>query len=167
MTDADKLRLTTIPEATTGILIRRPAPEVFEAFVDPAITSRFWFSRGSDRLAAGKQVEWHWDMYGMSTQVLVKEFEPEQRILVDMGVEATPTSVEWTFDARPDGTTYVSIRNFGFTGSGDEVCRAACDSTQGFTFALVGLKALLEHGIELKLVPDVYPDAVVDVWEGN
>ncbi|MBC7990984.1 MAG: polyketide cyclase, partial [Luteimonas sp.] len=28
------------------MLIRRPVAEVFEAFVDPAITSRFWFTRG-------------------------------------------------------------------------------------------------------------------------
>ena len=35
------------PVARTTMLIRRPAAAVFEAFVDPSITSRFWFSRGS------------------------------------------------------------------------------------------------------------------------
>ena len=32
------------PVASAGMLIRRPTAEVFEAFVDPAITARFWFS---------------------------------------------------------------------------------------------------------------------------
>jgi len=36
---------------------------VFEALVDPAITSRFWFSTGTGRLEAGKRVEWKWEMY--------------------------------------------------------------------------------------------------------
>ena len=164
---ARTLELTAIPEAITRMLIRRPAAEVCEAFVDPAITSRFWFTRGSGRLEPGKRVEWHWEMYGASATVDVKEIEQDRRILIDWGdADATPTTVEWTFDARPDGTTYVTIRNFGFTGSGDEVCAAACDSTQGFTFALAGLKAYLEHGIELNLTADAYPDARVEGWEG-
>lgn len=155
--------MTEAPEATTGLLIRRPVSEVFEAFVDPEITTRFWFTRGSGRLEAGKQVQWHWDMYGASATVDVREVEQNRRILVDWGGPGeTPTTVEWTFDDRNDGTTFVRVRNFGFTGSGDDLCRAACDSTQGFTFALAGLKALLEHGIELGITGDVHPDARVD-----
>ena len=44
------------PAARTQMLIRRPVADVFEAFVDPAITSRFWFSRGSSRLTEGEVV---------------------------------------------------------------------------------------------------------------
>ena len=40
----------TAPVARTGMLIRKPAAEVCEAFVDPAVTSRFWFSKGSGPL---------------------------------------------------------------------------------------------------------------------
>jgi uncharacterized protein (DUF2249 family) len=32
----------------------------------------------------------------------------------------------------------------------------------GFTMVLAGLKALLEHGIELNLVADHFPNALVD-----
>ena len=35
------------PVATAGMLIRRPVAEVFEAFANPAVTTRFWFRRGS------------------------------------------------------------------------------------------------------------------------
>jgi uncharacterized protein YndB with AHSA1/START domain len=63
--------------AQTGMLIRRPVTEVFQAFVDPEITSKFWFTKGSGR-------------------------------------------------------------------------------TQGFTFVLSGLKALLEHNVVLNLVADAH-----------
>ena len=46
----------------------------------------------------------------------------------------------------------MSITNSGFTGIRDEVVKKALDSTEGFTFVLAGLKAWLEHGIELNLV---------------
>lgn len=49
-----------MPVAKAEMLIRRPVAEVFEAFVDPSITAKFWFSKGSGRLAVGKDVEWTW-----------------------------------------------------------------------------------------------------------
>ncbi len=42
------------------MLIRRPAAPVFEAFADPAVTARFWFSEGSGQLAPDARVE-GWD----------------------------------------------------------------------------------------------------------
>jgi len=50
-------RLGQVPTSKTGMLIRRPVAEVFEAFVDPAITTRFWFTRSSGRLRARRQAE--------------------------------------------------------------------------------------------------------------
>ena len=40
----------------------------------------------------------------------------------------------------------------------------ALDSTGGFSFLLAGLKAFLDHGIELNLVPDHAPDALAEGW---
>jgi uncharacterized protein YndB with AHSA1/START domain len=142
------------------MLIRRPVAEVFEAFVDPAVTAKFWFSRGSARLAPGKQVEWHWDMYGFSVPVTVKAIEPNQRILVEWPGDGRPAAIEWTFTARPDGTTFVSIANSGFDGDADAMVGQAIASTEGFTFVLAGLKALLEHRVRLNLVPDRHPDGL-------
>jgi len=39
------LQLTQAPVAKTEMLIRKPVAEVFEAFVDPEITRRFWFTK--------------------------------------------------------------------------------------------------------------------------
>lgn len=51
-TPAD-LRLAAAPIAKAEMLIRKPAAEVFAAFVDPAITANFWFTKGSGRLEPG------------------------------------------------------------------------------------------------------------------
>ena len=146
------------PTVTVQMLIRRPAAEVFRAFVDPAITTRFWFTRGSGPLVAGEEVRWDWEMYGVGTTVRVLEIEPDRRILIEW--DEPPCPVEWRFDARPDGTM-MTITTSGFSGSADEVMAKALDSKGGFTFVAAAVKALLEHGVELNVVADQHPDAHV------
>lgn len=150
------MKIQHAPAARTGMLIRKPVAEVFEAFVDPAITSRFWFTRSSGRLQTGEQVRWDWDMYDVSTQVTVKAIEPNRRILIEWGAPDS-TTVEWQFASRPDGTTFVGITHTGFSGDGDDMVKQAVDATDGFALVLAGAKALLEHGIALNLVADRFP----------
>ena len=157
---ANTLQLTQPPVAKAEMLIRKPVAEVFETFVDPAITAKIWFSKGSGRLEPGKQVQWDWEMYGFSVPVAVKAVEPNRRILVEWSGYDTPTTIEWIFTPRPDNTTLVSITNAGFRGDGDAVVAQAISSTEGFTYLLAGAKALLEHGIQLNLVPDRFPDGL-------
>jgi len=149
--------LQTEPIAQAHMLIRRPVAQVFEAFVDPAITSRFWFSRGDGRLDQGKRVMWYWDMYGVSAEVDVRALEKDRRILIDW-----PTPVEWTFSPRGDDATFVTITASGFEGTDDDKVAQAVDAMGGFTMVLAGCKAYLEHGVELKLVEDHNPDFFVE-----
>jgi len=147
------------PTAKVQMLIRKPVAEVFEAFVDPVITTRFWFTKSTGRLKPGKEVRWDWEMYGVSTQVSVKEIEKNERILIEWSGYGTPCPVEWLFAPRADNTTFVSISNWGFSGSDDDVIKQAIDSAGGFALVLAGLKALLEHNVILNLVADHDPDA--------
>jgi uncharacterized protein YndB with AHSA1/START domain len=146
--------------AKAEMLIWSPVANVFEAFVEPAITSKFWFSRGSGKLEAGKTVRWDWEMYGFSVDARVKALEPNKRILVEWSAYGMPTDIEWVFTARRDGTTFVSITNSGFGGSPQEIASNAVGSTEGFSFVLAGAKALLEHNVLLNLVPDRFPDGL-------
>jgi uncharacterized protein YndB with AHSA1/START domain len=160
-TRADTFQLTPVPIVNVGMLIRRPVEEVFEAFVDPAITTKFWFTHGSGRLEPGKRIEWRWEMYDVSVQVDVKEVVPNERILIEWPSYGHGTAtVEWLFTPRPDGTTFVSVTNAGFSGTGDEIVRQALDSMGGFSLLTAGLKAYLEHGIELNLVADRFPPEI-------
>jgi len=148
------------PAARAEMLIRRPVAEVFEAFVDPAITSRFWFSKGDGRLEQGKVVRWEWEMYGFSIQISVKALEPGHRILIEWPGTGTTSTVEWIFTPRPDNSTFVSITNTGFAGNDDEILGQVVGSTEGFTLVLAGLKAFLEHNVILNLVADRFPDGL-------
>jgi len=93
------------------MLLRKPVAEVFEAFVNPDIATKFWFTKSS-----GEQTSGH----------------------------------------------FVRITNAGFTGDGDALVKQATDSTQGFSFVLAGLKALLEHDVRLNLVADRFPKGIED-----
>jgi uncharacterized protein YndB with AHSA1/START domain len=149
--------LTQAPVAQVGMLIRRPVSEVFEAFVDPAITSRFWFTDGSGRLEPGARVTWTWAMYDVSAAVDVKAIEPRRRIFVEWSNGGASSTIEWLFADRVDGTTFVTITNAGYSGNADERVNQAVGSAEAFALVLAGLKALLEHDIDLRLVPDRFP----------
>jgi uncharacterized protein YndB with AHSA1/START domain len=151
------LQLTQAPVAKAAMLIRKPVAGVFEAFIDPAITTKFWFTKSTGRLEPGKHVTWTWEMYNISIEVEVKEIEPNQRILLEWGNYNAMTTVEWTFTPHESDATYVTIKNYGFQGDGDKVVHDALDSTTGFTWVLAGLKALLEHNIELNAIADAFP----------
>jgi uncharacterized protein YndB with AHSA1/START domain len=49
------------------MLIRKAVTEVLRAFVDPAVTTRFWFTGSGGPLEAGRTIRWEWKMYGVST----------------------------------------------------------------------------------------------------
>jgi uncharacterized protein YndB with AHSA1/START domain len=68
--------------AVAEMLIRRPVAEVFEAFVDPALTAHFWFSEGSGRLEQGQRLSWTWKWYDFTVDVDVKAVELNRRILM-------------------------------------------------------------------------------------
>src|SRR5215212_4223446 len=112
------MRIEHTPSAKAEMLIRKPVAEVFEAFVNPAITTKFWFTKSSGRLEAGNQLRWDWEMYNASAQVSVKAVEQDRRILIEWSGYGT-TTVELLFTPQADGTTFVSITNEGFSGDGD------------------------------------------------
>lgn len=149
--------------AEAGMLIRRPVAEVFEALVDPEVTTRFWFTRSTGRLEAGVSVRWEWEMYGQSADVDVDVVEENERISMRWPAYGggPKTTVEWTFTPRSDDTAFVAVTNTGFSGDQEAIARQAIGATGGFTLVLAGMKALLEHDIELGLVRDRFPDSVV------
>lgn len=156
----DNLQLTHVPIMKTGMLIRKPVADVFEAFINPDITTTFWFTKSSGRLEVGRQVQWEWEMYGISVPVTATAIEPNTRIVIEWPGYKSPTTVEWTFASQPDGTTFVRITETGFTGDGDELVQQVTDSTQGFSLVLAGLKGLLEQNVRLNLVADRFPEGV-------
>lgn len=145
--------MTTIIE--TQMLIRRSVNIVFNAFVDPLITTKFWFSQSSGYLEKGKTVEWRWYKYQVSHHVNVLQVVEHELISIDWG---TPkTRVDFVFEAVDSMNTYVIIRNYDIELQGNELVHYVMDATGGFTTVLDGAKAWLEYDIQLNLVEDKFP----------
>ena len=143
--------------AEAGMMIRKPAAIVYQAFIDPEITTKFWFTKSTGRLDQNHTVTWTWEMYNVSAEVVVVSIEPNKKISILWGGPEQKTKVEWTFTSLDDSRTFVHIKNFGFAGTLDEIISQVRDSIGGFTTVLDGLKAYLEHNIRLNLVLDKFP----------
>ena len=141
--------------AEAQMMIRKPAAEVFNAFIDPAITKNFWFTKGSGKLEINKEATWEWEMYNVFATVIPKKILKDKEILFEWG--NPPTTVEFIFKKLNSGFTYVTVTECGFNKTGEELSAAIKDSTGGFTTVLDGLKAFLEHGINLNLIEDKFP----------
>ncbi|MEP1093459.1 MAG: SRPBCC family protein [Cyclobacteriaceae bacterium] len=141
--------------AEAAMLIRKHPNEVFEAFIDPEITTKFWFTKSSGRLEVDQPVDWTWEMYDHTFQVTAKEIIHGKKILIQWG-DDPESQVEWEFQSLEEGT-FVTIHVTGFKGSNEELISQIRDATGGFTWVLAGLKAYLEHNNQLNLVADRYP----------
>lgn len=148
------------PVVKAEMLIRKPPAEVFNAFVDPAITTKFWFTKSSGKLEAGKRVHWDWEMYGVSDDVDVKAIEPNTRIQFEWSFPES-NLVEMTFAPHAKGTV-LTVTNSGLRG--DDVVALALDLTQGWNIVLCAAKTWLEHGFEPRFVADAHPGGVVEGW---
>ncbi|HEV2483586.1 MAG TPA: SRPBCC domain-containing protein [Puia sp.] len=149
-------RLT--PAAETGMLIRKPVAEVYEAFIDPAITTKFWFTKSTGKLEKGKTVEWTWEMYNITSTATVLDIVPNKRIEIAWGAPGKEINrVEWSFRPMGEGMTFVDIVMDGFHGDQQEVLEKVSGSASGFCWVLAGLKALLEFNVRLNLIADRFP----------
>lgn len=136
------------------MLIRKSIEDVFEAFINPEITTQFWFTKSTGVLEAGKTVTWEWEMYGVKSDVKVNEIIPNQLIKTEWGNPST--HVDYEFRKMEKGTLVV-IKSYGFTQTGGDLLKTVNDNTGGFTTVLDGCKAYLEHGIKLNLIEDKFP----------
>ena len=143
--------------AKAEMLIRKPIELVFQAFINPEITTKFWFTKSSGKLEEGKETEWTWEMYNHSIVVNTRSVELNKKIVIEWGNEDEISTVEWTFKNLGEVGTFVSIVNIGFDGETEKIISQIRDSTEGFTLVLAGLKAYLEHNIQLNLVLDRFP----------
>ncbi|MEP7143454.1 MAG: SRPBCC domain-containing protein [Ferruginibacter sp.] len=124
------------------------------------MTTNFWFTKSSGKLATGKTIFWEWEMYHVSTKVFVKEIVPNKKISIEWGNPVT--TVDFDFDPTGDDTMYVVIKNYGIDLKKDELIKAVMDNTGGFTTVVDGLKAYLEHNINLNLITDKSPKAITN-----
>jgi len=148
--------------AEAGMLVRKPIDTVFQAFIDPKITTKFWFTKSTGKLEQGKTLNWIWEMYDHSVEVHVKKIVPNETIEIEWGNEGHTNKVTWSFESFGKSKTFVTVINDEFKGNQDEKLSSVRDSTGGFSLVLAGLKAYLEHGIQLNLIDDRFPEELFE-----
>ena len=153
-----------IKEVAAQMTIRRPAPEVYQAFINPAITKHFWFTDSTGPLELNKPVTWEWKMYGVQTEVSATELIPNKLIKMKWAGGGSVTTVEFHFISISPSDTYLSIKHYGFDTDGMELQAAIIDSTGGFNMVLAGCKAWLEQGVNINLIADKYPEDVAEYF---
>ncbi|WFB68666.1 SRPBCC family protein [Chryseobacterium sp. WX] len=136
------------------MLIRKPIEDVFEAFINPELTTHFWFTKSTGKLEEGKTIIWEWEMYGVKSEVKVLQIIPNQLIRTEWGEPST--NVDYEFKTMEKGTLVI-IKSYGFSQTDKDLLKVINDNTGGFTTVLDGCKAYLEHGINLRLIEDKFP----------
>ena len=139
--------MTAIARAT--MLIRSPAPSVFNAFVQPALLKKFWLKQASGPLGEGAKVDWEFRVPGATETVEVIRFIESEQISF---VFSDGKTVAMRFHAKGKSSTAVDVQVKGFEGR--KAVSEAVSTTEGFAIVLCDLKSLLETGKSGGMVRD-------------
>lgn len=146
------------------MLIRKPVEEVFEAMVNPEITSRFWFTKSSGRVEPSQTLEWEWGQFGVKDIVDIKEVKTNELISLEWKLGELKTLVEMVFEPYSETSTLVKVRESGFweidpvkDENFEEKIKLMLGQKGGWNLVLSNMKAWLEHEINLNLIADHNP----------
>lgn len=132
----------------TKMEIRKPAADIFEAFVDPVAIGNFWFSSSSERWEEGKTITLRYDEYDAEGEILVREVVDHQKIIYEWGrEEGEPHVVTISFQEETPGVTIVEVIEDGFDDNDPDLTAKLVDNKEGWVYALTCLKAYVEFGV--------------------
>ena len=145
-----------IISARAETIVRAAPIDVFNAFVDAEIMSKFWFTRRDEGLREGETMSWFVgeakDAYAF--EVHVREIKKPELIRIDWKFREHYNQVRWLIQETKDGHSKLTIEESGFQGSEDQIIAGALDSTGGFNQVSIALKAYLEHDAIINVVTD-------------
>lgn len=138
-------------QVKAALQVLKPAPEVFEAIVDPAKMSNYFISQGSGRMEEDRQLTWRFPEFNMEIPVRVGKIEKDQYISYYWDGEGKELLVEIMLTPAPadDQATVVTITEKRMDN--DEAgIKWLKGNTEGWANFLACLKAWLEYGINLR-----------------
>lgn len=135
--------------ARSKMLIRRSAAEVFNAFVQPDLITKFWLKGTTGPLAQGAQVEWQFMVPGATEGVHVTAFDAPHHIAFSWSEGGLDVDMKF-LEEKGSTVASVEVRGFESDGGTDQVVNA----TEGFSIVLCDLKVFLETGRSASLVKD-------------
>ena len=131
----------------TKIKIRKPAHEVFEAFVDPEKIGNFWFSSSSARWEQGKTITLRYDEYAAQADIKVLDVEADKKIVFQWGAPGEEHIVTIALQTLDHAVTIVEVCEEGFNERDENFISHLLDNKEGWVYMLTCLKAYLEFGV--------------------
>ena len=136
-------------EIKTDIQIQKTPHEVFEAIVDPSTMSKYFISKGSDRMEMGKIITWKFPEFDIEFPIRVGNIEKDMYISYFWEVDKMELLVEITLLPTGENSTLVTVTEK--SRENDEAgIKWLRQSTEGWANFLACLKAYLEYGINLR-----------------
>jgi len=137
--------------AKAEMLIRRPAEEAFDAFVQPELITKFWLKSASGPLRKGAQVDWEFLVRGATERVLVTASERPGHLAFEW--TKGKLNVDIRLSEAQKGSAVVRVQVRGFEEGEDSLAQVV-NATEGFSIVLCDLKTFLESGRSAHLVQD-------------
>lgn len=138
-------------QAKIQLKVLKPIHTVFDGIIDPQHMSHYFISSGSAPMEEGTTVTWAWaDYHNAKLDVKVKQVEKDKHISFLWAATGAETAVDFVLAAVNPNTTLVRITENGWRKD-DEGIAHLVQQTHGWVHFLCGLKAYLEHGINIRI----------------
>ena len=137
--------------AKAEMLIQRPVQEVFNAFFQPELITKFWLKSSTGPLLRGAHVDWEFLVPGATERVLVTASEKPTHLAFEWS--EGKLNVDIKLSEAQKSSTVVSVEVRGFE-EGEHSLAQVVNATEGFSIVLCDLKTFLESGRSANLVKD-------------
>jgi uncharacterized protein YndB with AHSA1/START domain len=134
-------------QLNTKLKIGKPVNEVFEAVVDPAKMSNYWFSSGSGRWEQGKTITLRYEEYDAQVDIKVMEVQVDKKIVYQWGATGEENVVTITLKALDNKSTIIEVNEKGWNENDDELTNKLLGNKEGWVYMLTCLKGYMENGI--------------------
>lgn len=128
--------------------ILKPVSEVFDAVVDPVKMSNYFISGSSGPIKPGK-VEWEFADVGAKVWIDVLQVEDNRKIVWESSALGPRIRTTMQFAADGPSASVVTVTESKFPLT-EEGVKLALGQNAGWTYALCGLKAYVQFGINLR-----------------
>ena len=137
-------------EIKVAIQIQKPAPEVFQAIVDPVKMCNYFIGKSTGQLIEGTSVTWEFPEFEGEVLIEVTKVIPGELISFNWeGAKGKKLLVKISLRELEDRSTVVSV-----TEGKMEADKAGIEwyggNTEGWANFLACMKAYLEYGINLR-----------------
>lgn len=134
---------------TVAVRISKPLPEVFKAFTDNEMITKYFVTSASAPIkSAGDKITWSWGEH--KTEITVTEFEENKKVAFTWPGFKVNYDINVTFIFEEvDGKTRVSVTEEGYKNDEDGI-NSSFMNNAGWKEMLLSLKAWVMHNVDLR-----------------